>query len=30
VLALLARIYVRVDADPPVVDGEALDDTRTG
>ena len=25
-----ARIYVRHDVDPPVVDGEALDDTCTG
>ena len=25
-----ARIYVRLDLDPPVVDGEALDDTCTG
>ena len=25
-----ARIYVRLDADPPLVDGEALDDTCTG
>jgi hypothetical protein len=25
-----ARIYVRLDGDPPVVDGEALDDICTG